>query len=210
MNEIVPFDLNTQLQTISEPAIIDDRLPRIELLTSNSTLCKSGEFPVNTFGKTLGSGKPLNIGKQIVFQYLQAHIEFVDVNDKKCMNYFDEQSEQAKSVKERENEKNSGCFWGYNLLCFNEEFGYFTIFLRGKTARGEYSVVKGHIGEWFSATPTLRHNRDREWYCMCIVAHPDVLVEHTKAGYEKAVDWYMKRTKSIPAQVAPPSSGRDV
>lgn len=119
-------------------------LPRLQLMTSASKQCKSGDFPINCYAyiqdqdfKDLGKNvdvlicawrpKAMSLGGTIITSYEQ-------------------ESDTFKQIQAKSNQKNSGCMWGYDFLVWvpaTESFASY--FCGSKTARREAPNVKARM-----------------------------------------------------------------
>jgi len=119
-------------------------LPRLQLMTSNSKLCKSGEFPINHYAFVQDQDHK-DLGKNVDILVCAWRPKAMDLGGTVVSSY-DETSETFKQIQNKSNQKNSNCMWGYEFLVWIpsvEKFGSY--FCGSKTARREAPHVKARM-----------------------------------------------------------------
>jgi len=157
-NELIPVNAGIQKydDAAFELAIKSSNayLDRLQLLTSNSELCKAGEFPVNNFALVVGQSHK-DLGKEvdaIILAWRPKAVEFGETP----VTIYDPQSDAFISIAERSADKDSSCMYGIEFLLWLPNVGdgkFVTMFCGSKSARKEAQNIKmftGHGVTWIS------------------------------------------------------------
>lgn len=118
-------------------------LPRLQLMTSNSEACKSGEFPTNHYAQ-VNDSQNLDLGKSVDCLILSWRPKALDMNGEDIVASFDPESDSYADIQKRSEEPNSGCMWGPEFLVYIPQTKAFaTFFMGSKSARRVAPAVKG-------------------------------------------------------------------
>jgi len=117
-------------------------LPRLQLLTSNSAMCKSGEFPTNHYA-LVRDQKHDDLGKNVDVLLVSWRPKALQTQDT-IISVFDPKDDEFQRIQERSlNVKDSGCMFGPEFLVWIPQIGEFgTFFMGTKSARREAGAVK--------------------------------------------------------------------
>lgn len=126
-------------------------LPRIQLMVSTSAAVKKpvtqgGGFPVNHYALVKGKTNH-DIGEAVDILSVAWRPKALDMNDD-IVTIYDPEDSEFKRIQTQSNEKDSGCMWGYEFLCWIGDLGeWATFFMASKTARNEAPSLKGLINK---------------------------------------------------------------
>lgn len=115
---------------------VGDFLPRLQLMTSNSKKCKSGDFPINNYAIVDGQNF-IDLGSAVDVLMVTWRPKALEMGDE-VIAVYDENDEQFKRIQEKADEKDSGCMFGPEYLVYVPQVKKFTTFFMGsKSARRE-------------------------------------------------------------------------
>lgn len=119
-------------------------LPRIQLLTSNSQQCKSGEFPINHYAAV--DGQTYNdLGKNVDVLIVDWRPKALEVGEN-VISVFDPNDAEFQRIQEKSAEADSGCMYGPEFLVYVPSMkGFGTFFMGTKSARREAGNVKSKM-----------------------------------------------------------------
>lgn len=117
-------------------------VPRLQAMTANSGLCKSGDFPINNYA-LVADKEYKDVGKEVEVIVLSARSKAMDMRES-VLTYFNHESESFKAIVEEANKKRdpsegmSGCMYGPEFLLWIPHVESFaTFFLSSKSSRRE-------------------------------------------------------------------------
>jgi len=171
-NELVKLE-GANVQKFDDDAFLaatksGDFLPRLQLMTSNSDVCKKGQFPINNYALVSGQNlkdlsaavdilvivwrpKALEIGEVIISVYDINHIEFT-------------------RIAEKSNEKDSGCMFGPEFLVWVPSVKQFaTFFMGSKSTRRESPNLKALLKKGATLKSHLIETPKYSWMSPVIV-----------------------------------------
>lgn len=122
-------------------------LPRIQLMTGRSGKCERGEFPVNHYALVAGSSFT-DIGAEVDGLVLAWRPKALEIDDE-IVTVYDKKDPEFERISDRaDNEKNSGCMWGYEYLMWVGSVRKFATFFCGtKSARREAPNLNSHMNK---------------------------------------------------------------
>lgn len=130
-------------------------LPRIQLFTAASGLCKSGEFPQNSWGLTRTKDEVVDLGKNVEVVPIGWRFKALDLRSGDVLSYFDATTENWQTVSQLSGVADSNCMSGVEFLLWLTELGEFcTFFAYNKSSKQEAPKIKGLIND--TATLTSR------------------------------------------------------
>ena len=170
-NAMIPAELAGGLTKFDDAAFKDitksgDYIPRLQLMTSNSKQCKSGDFPTNHYafirdqnfqdlGETLDvllvtwRAKALEMGEQVI-------------------SVFDMASEEFKRIQEKSAEQDSGCMYGPEFLVYLPGLKEFATFFCGsKSARREAANIKALLTKPATLKSKFIETKRYSWFTVC-------------------------------------------
>jgi hypothetical protein len=144
-------------------------LPRVQLMSSASTKCKQGEFPVNHYA--LVSGSEFNdLGAEVDVLVLGWRPKALEIDDE-IITVYNPKDPEFQRIQERSEEKDSGCMWGYEFLLWAGEVGRFaTFFMGSKSARREAPNVRGLINRAATLRSKFIETKKYSWQAPQVVA----------------------------------------
>jgi hypothetical protein len=138
-------------------------LPRIQLMTSNSEKCKSGEFPINHYAIVRDQTyKDLGVSVDVLVCGWRPKAMLVG---DQVISRFDHESDAFKALQAKSEEKDSKCMWGYEFLVWvpsQRVFGAF--FMGSKSARREAPHVKARMNKPATLASKKIETSQYTWY----------------------------------------------
>ena len=138
-------------------------LPRVQLMTSNSKPCKSGEFPMNHYALVRGKNFT-DLTESVNVLVIAWRPKALDMSDG-VVSFFDPEHKEFQRIEEMSEQPDSGCMYGPEFLVYIpsvEEYG--TFFMGSKSARNESPAIKALLGK--AATLQVQHitTAKYDWY----------------------------------------------
>ncbi|KKN32668.1 hypothetical protein LCGC14_0811600 [marine sediment metagenome] len=138
-------------------------LPRLQLLTSNSAKCKSGEFSTNHYA-LIQDQKFDDLGKNIDVLLITWQPKALETGDA-IISSYDPNSDEFQRIQKKASERDSGCMYGPEFLVWIPAIKRFATFFMGtKTARRESGNVKALLKKAASLTSQECKNKKYTWY----------------------------------------------
>lgn len=171
-NELIKLE-GVAVQKFDDKAFLEatksgDYLPRLQLMTANSDICKKGQFPINSYALVSGQThtdltatvdilviawrpKAIEIGEVIITAYDVNHAEFT-------------------RIAEKSNEKDSGCMFGPEFLVWVPSVKQFaTFFMGSKSTRRESPNLKALLHKGATLKSHLIETPKYSWMSPVIV-----------------------------------------
>jgi hypothetical protein len=189
-----------------EVASSGDFFPRVQLMTSSSDKCKTGEFPINHYALIRDQAHE-DLGTAVDVLVVAWRPKALDTNDP-VISVYDPADPQFARIKEKSGEKDSGCMFGPEFLLYipsKKEFA--TFFMGSKSSRRESPNVKARLQK----AATLKANRIETpaytWYAPMVqpCSTPFDLPEHD--DLMEVVTKFNNPPKPTVEKVAPDSGG---
>ena len=122
-------------------------LPRVQLFTDNSKLCKQKKFPTGHYGLMVSKDKAIDMDEQFDCLPINVRGKALDMRVKPPVSVFDPQSEQFQVIKAASAVKNSSCMFGAEYLIWLPKLKRFATFYFGTpTMRRSSAEFKELIG----------------------------------------------------------------
>lgn len=119
-------------------------LGRVQLMTSNSNMCKAGKFPINSYAHVHDQNYT-DLGKQadvLVCGWRPKALEM----DEELISVFDPEHEEFKRIQAKSEEKDSGCMFGPEYLIWIPSIKKFATFFMGtKSSRREAPSMQARM-----------------------------------------------------------------
>jgi hypothetical protein len=132
-----------ELSTVSSDSSF---LPRIQLMTSRSKPCEAGKFPINHFSLVQGQ-QNTDLGETVDVLPLVYRPKALDTNETIIQSYTPA-SDQFQRIMAKAGEKDSGCMYGPEYLCWIPSQKVFaTLFFSSATMRNEAPAMKSRQGK---------------------------------------------------------------
>lgn len=212
-NELIPVNAGLQkyddkafeLATRSSNAYLD----RIQLMTSNSEVCKAGEFPVNHYALIVGQSHK-DIGKEldaIILAWRPKAVEFGD----NPVTIYDPESDAFIEIAERSAEKDSNCMYGIEFLLWLPNIGegkFATFFAGSKSARKEAENIKQFTGHGVTFISKKIETAKYTWFIATVRECSSITNVPTSEQYLPVVEAFNNPPENQ-VEAAPADSGRE-
>lgn len=141
-NELIPaYEAQSNVCKYEDLTSSATYLPRLQLMTSNSKVCKGGEFPVNHFA-LIADQDHQDLGTSVDIVVCAFRGKALDTSSDKVVESLNPDSDLFKDISARANTKDSGCMFGPEYLVWIPEVSKFaTIFYGSKSARRESKSI---------------------------------------------------------------------
>lgn len=183
-NELIPVEAQSTSLATYEDVVSSNQawLPRVNLMTSASEICKSGAFPINHFA--LISGKDhTDLGSEVDVVVCAWRPKALRTGGDVLINSHDPDSEEYKAIIADSGTKDSGCLHGPEYLLWLPERDCFATMLWGSiSARMESRSIHGLLNCAATLKPKRVEGKKNTWYiptadeCNTITATPDLVV----------------------------------
>jgi len=139
-------------------------LPRVQLMTSNSAKCKSGDFSVNHYA-LIQDQKFDDLGKNVDVLIVDWRPKALETGEA-VISVFDPNDDEFARIQERSlNEKDSGCMFGPEYLVWIPSVKRFATFFMGtKSSRREAGAVKARMHKAATLGSQKCKNASYEWF----------------------------------------------
>jgi len=146
-------------------AVVDsgDYLPRVQLMSAASQLCKTGEFPINSYAFVQGQDY-FDLGKEADVLVIHWRSKAIDMSGDEIISSYDAESELFKSIQTKSGGKDSGCMYGPEYLVYvpkNKQFA--TFFLGSKSARREARSMHQRLSKAATLKSALIETKSFSW-----------------------------------------------
>ncbi len=155
-----------------------DYLPRLQLLTANSNICKSGEFPINHFAIVRDQNNQ-DIGETVDIIVVAWRAKAIEIGEM-ILTSYDPKDDTFATIQDKADEKDSGCMFGPEFLVWvpvAETFA--TFFMASKSMRREAPSVRGFLKKAATLKPQKIETPKYTWFsptvhpCTSVLAPPD-------------------------------------
>jgi hypothetical protein len=120
-------------------------LPRLQLCTANTKVCKGGKFPINHYALVRDQNF-IDLGAEADVLVLSWRPKALDMSGDAIISVYDHNSETFKTIQSKSFEKDSGCMFGVEFLVWVQgQEAFATIFLGSKSSRRIAPSVKGYM-----------------------------------------------------------------
>jgi len=139
-------------------------LARLQLMTSNAEKCKKGEFPTNHYAVV--DGKTFHdVGKTVDAIVLGWRPKALEIDDEILTIYKPDDPEFERIKDRADNEKDSGCMWGFEfLLWLGAHKRFVTFFCGSKSSRREAPNVKALMNKAATLRSKFIETKKYSWY----------------------------------------------
>lgn len=146
-----------------------DYLPRLQLLTSNSNVCKDGGFPINHFAIVRDQNHQ-DVGSSIDILVIAWRAKAMEIGEV-ILTSYDTKDETFKSIQDRADVKDSGCMFGPEFLVWVPSAETFaTFFMASKSMRREAPNVRSYLQKAATLKPTKIETTKYTWFSPSV--HP--------------------------------------
>lgn len=166
-NDLVKVTGNTSIKTFDEKvfdkvATGSGFMPRVQLMTSASEKCKSGEFPINHFA-LIRDQNFVDLGGEMEAVVLSWRPKAMEIGEA-VITVYDTDDAEFSRIQEKAGEANSGCMYGPEFLLWIPNQGYATFFCGSKTTRRESPLIRDRIGKGVRLKPKKIETAKYTWY----------------------------------------------
>lgn len=171
-------------------------IPRLQLMTANADKCKKGEFPVNHYAVVDGSSF-LDVGKTVDSLVLGWRPKALEIDDE-ILTVYDPKDAEFERIQDRaDNEKDSGCMWGFEfLLWLGAQKRFVTFFCGSKSSRREAPNVKALLNRAATLRSKLIETKKYSWQGIDVVACSTPMPMPTKKSLESELEKFNNPPKS--------------
>ncbi len=209
-DDLVKVDEQLTLETLSQNTAVSKYgdetfdamqsaafLPRLQLMTATTGKCKKGEFPVNHYAIVQGQSYR-DAGSSVDCLILGWRPKALEIDDE-IISVYDPKDAEFERIQDRaDNEKDSGCMWGFEFLLWLGDAGQFVTFFCGsKSARREAPNVKALLNQAATLRSKLIKTKKFEWQGIDVVACSTPMGKMpSKAAFEAELDKFNNPAKS--------------
>ena len=215
-NELVTLDglgETTAVSKYSDEAFDSLRtsqyLARLQLMSAKTEKCMKGEFPINHYAIVDGSNF-VDIGEQVDCLVLGWRPKALEIDDE-ILSIYDPKDAEFERIQDRaDNEKDSGCMWGFEFLLWLGAPKKFTTFFCGsKSSRREAPNVKALLNKAATLRSKLIKTKKFEWQGLDVVeCSTPMAAMPTKAKLDEELEKFNNPPKSAVEKA--PEEGRAV
>lgn len=146
-----------------------DYLSRLQLMTSSSAKCKTGDFPINHYA-IVRDQDFTDLGKTIDVIVLEMRPKALDMNsDDGLLMVYDHEDSEFKRIQKESDVKDSGCMFGPEFLVWLPSAGQFlTFFMGSKSARRESPQLNSKLGQAATLGSHQIKTRTYTWFAPLI------------------------------------------
>ena len=169
-NALIPVDdlgVVKHDDTVFDKIASSDFMPRIQLMTSNSKQCKSGDFPINHYAIVRGKNLT-DLTAEVNLLVIAWRPKAVRMGEA-VMAFFNVENPEFAKIEEDSKGNDSGCMYGPEFLVYSPtEQEYATFFMGSKSSRNESPSMKQLIGKAATLKAQELSNAKYSWYA-CLV-----------------------------------------
>lgn len=170
-------------------------LPRVQLLTSNSTKCKSGEFPTNHYA-LVQDQRHDDLGGNVDVLVVTWRPKALETGEA-VISVFDPNDAEFQRIQEKSAERDSGCMFGPEFLIWVPSVKSFATFFMGtKSARREAGAVKARLKKAATLGSQKIENKKYTWFAPQVSACSTPFDMPTQEALLTAVEQFQNPPKS--------------
>lgn len=137
-------------------------LGRLQLMTSNSNLCKSGKFPINHYAYVSDQNFE-DVGKQVDVLVIDWRPKALEM-DEEILTVFDLEHDEFKRIQAKSEIKDSGCMYGPEFLVWIPSIKKFATFFMGtKSSRRDAPNLKARMQKAATLDSRLIETKRYTW-----------------------------------------------
>jgi hypothetical protein len=205
MNELIilPTGEVPQVYTeddFSEATKTGDYLPRLQLMTASSEVCKTGAFPINHFAIVRDQNMK-DLGKEVNILVIAWRPKALQISDEIISIYNTKDPEFAR-IRDLSGEKDSGAMYGPEFLVWIPDARKFATFFMGtKSMRREATVVNEMMRQAVTLKGVQISNAKYTWFsakaerCTTVFDLPDQ--EDLEEEYKKFINPPQKTVERV-------------
>lgn len=132
-------------------------LPRMQLFSSSSNICKAGKFPLNHYGLVVNKDQVADLGAEVIGLALSWRPKALRIDGDSVIIRYNPDSPEFQEIAEKSKTPNSFCMYGPEFLFWlSEQDKLATFFLCSKSARREAPNLRDLMEE---GSPVLLKSR---------------------------------------------------
>jgi len=209
MTDLIPADENTDVaagldmggavQKFSKETFDEiagsQFMPRLQLMTSNSEKCKSGDFTTNHYALVKGS-EHLDLGGEVDVLIIVWRPKAMRMGDQVLV-YFDTEHPEFKRIEGDSTKPNSGCMYGPEFLVWIPEAKEFATFFMGSiSARNESGSVLTNLGQAMTIAAQKIVNPRYTWFAPQAKKCSNPIQLPAQADFDAAVEKFNNPVQS--------------
>ncbi len=149
-------------KALAETVQSGDYLPRLQLMSSNSDKCKTGQFPVNHYAM-IRDQTFIDLGTDVDVLVIAWRPKALEIGEE-LISSFDKDCATFKSIQERSAQQNSGCMFGPEFLVWiPEQDSFATFFMGSKSSRKEAPNVHSKLQNSGTLSSKLIETKRYKW-----------------------------------------------
>lgn len=146
-----------------------DYLPRLQLMTSASEICKKGEFPINHFA-IIRDQNHQDVGESVDILVIAWRPKAMEM-DEEVITSHDPTTELFIDIQNRSSQPDSGCMFGPEFLCYVPDAdAYVTFFMGSKSLRREAPNMKARLQKAATLKHKLIETKKYSWVSTIVTA----------------------------------------
>lgn len=139
-----------------------DYLPRLQLMSSNSDKCKTGDFPINHYAMVRDQTF-IDLGNDVDVLVIAWRPKALEIGEE-LVTSFDQESKTFKDIEERSATPNSGCMYGPEFLMWiPAQSAFATFFMGSKSSRKEAPNVHAKLQNSGTLSSKLVETKRYKW-----------------------------------------------
>lgn len=182
-NELITVPKDDAITTYDDSAFdkstkTGDWLPRLQLMTAASEICKSGEFPINHFALVRDQTNR-DLGDSATILVIAWRPKAIEMGEE-IISVFNPDDPEFARIQAKSGEKDSRCMYGPEFLVWSPEAESFaTFFMGSKSMRREAPALRNLLQKAAVLKPHKITNSKYTWYsakvepCTTIFELPD-------------------------------------
>jgi len=145
-----------------------DYLPRLQLLTSASEKCKSGEFPINHYA-VIRDQIFDDLGEAVDILVVTWRPKALEIGDE-VISVFKPEHPEFKRIQDKSGEQDSGCMYGPEFLVYIPAKKVFATFFCGsKSSRREAPAIKALLTKAATLKSKKIETKRYTWFAPAVV-----------------------------------------
>ena len=166
-------------------------LPRVQLMTGGSTMCKRGDFPTNHYALIKDSNHH-DLGGEVDVIVLAWRPKAIDTSDDEVIDCYNPEDPIFQDIMARSTEANSGCMFGPDYLIYIPERETFATFLMGtKSSRRDAPKLKAKIPGPVTLGSKFIETKRYSWQTVDILTCSDELPTPDEEEAKHALDLFL-------------------
>jgi len=182
-------------------------LPRLQLMSASSDMCKQGKFPINHYAQITGQTYT-DVGAEVDVLVIAWRPKAMKIGEDIIVSHNPD-CELFKQIERESEGKDSGCMYGPEFLVYIASTKKFaTLFLGSKSARREGNNVRARLGKAATMKSQFIEWKSYKWQApTCIACNTPFDLPSTEEIVAEA-EKFNNPTEGVEQEKAPSSSER--